>query len=78
MFNVKAELISYHLYQYLYFRGHMAQTSNFHNQQHTHLSGRGRKIDFGSQRKFQLDMKFWAKSYQKIHDLKKSIGGPNF
>ena len=42
-----------------------------------HLSGRGRKIDFGSQRKFQLDMKFWGKRYQKIHDLKKSTGGPN-
>ena len=45
---------------------------------HAHLSGRGRKIDFGSQREFQLDMRFWGKSYQKIHDLKKSTGGPNF
>ena len=36
------------------------------------------KIDLRSQRKFQLDMNFWGKSYQKIIKSKKSTEGPDF
>ena len=43
-----------------------------------HRSGSGSKVNFGYQRKFQLDMNFWGKSYQKMHNLKISTGGPNF
>ena len=43
----------------------------------SHRSGSGSKVNFGYQRKFQLDMNFWGKSYQKMHNLKISTGGPS-
>ena len=43
-----------------------------------HCSRSVSKIDLRSQRKFQLDMNFWGKSYQKIIKSKKSTGGPDF
>ena len=42
-----------------------------------HRSGSGSKVNFGYQQKFQLDMNFWGKSYQKMHNLKISTGGPS-
>ena len=45
---------------------------------YAHRSGSGSKVNFGYQQKFQLDMNFWGKSYQKMHNLKISTGGPNF
>ena len=42
-----------------------------------HRSGSGSKVNFGYLRKFQLDMNFLGKSYQKMHNLKISTGGPS-